>query len=154
TLPIVQKLLKDERVSVNPPIHQLAEEVLVKLISLKLLKNIEPSTKRMCYSCRWRTWDKQQGPNCDRSDMARVGEALGTRVNEYGLLRKLADEDYGSDYKVTYHYSRQRNRHKKPILEMHNQSKNITTNIVVIDSRKDLSFVRALSLEGLGVVAL
>jgi hypothetical protein len=151
---IVEKFLKEKSVSLYPPIPKKAEEVLVKLKNLKLVKDAGTSTKRICYNCWNKSWDKWLCPNCDRSDMRIVGESLGLSIDEMTMLRRISKAKIGDQFEVTYHRKRQRNNYSKPIIELHNNQKNITTFVVIVDKRRDLKFASDLSREGVGVVAL
>lgn len=153
---VVEKFLKEKSVSLYPPIPKKAEEVLVKLKKLKLVKDSGKSTKRICFNCWTKSWDKLLCPKCDRthSDMRMVGESLGINIDELSMLRHLSKTNLGTDLDITYHRKRQRNKYTKPVIEIHNNLKNITTYIMVVEKRKDLGFVRNISSEGSGVVAL
>ena len=51
TSKIVTKLLKDKQISVNPPIPEEAEKLIVRLKKMRVITKTIESTKRECYSC-------------------------------------------------------------------------------------------------------
>lgn len=151
---VIKKLLKDKKVSLNPPIPERAEEVLVSLKRMRMVRDAGPNTKRMCYNCWYKSWDKWLCPNCDRSDMRIIGEYLGLSIDDMAVLRHLSKASFGDEFDVKYHNTRQRKKMKKPVIEVHNNAKNITTYLLVVSRRRDLKFISELWAEGTGVVAL
>lgn len=153
---IVTKLLRDRKISTNPPIPELAEKILVELTKKRILSKAKLNTQRRCFNCWTKSWDQWLCPGCDRGqrEMRIVGEQMNIELVEQSLLTQLNKSHKFKEGFKTKLTKRQRNSQSKPVIIAHNELKNLTTYVVLVQSKKDITYVKNLTTETLGIVAI
>jgi len=152
---ILDKLLKDKIVSTDPAIPEDVEKMVIRLTKGKLISKQENSIKRKCWNCYAQSWDQWSCPNCGRSDMRIVSEAIKIIPNEAQIMREISlSRDLKDSYSTKYFPAKQRRKHSKPVVSLYNSDKNITTFVMLIANKKDVEYANELSSEGFGLVAV
>lgn len=151
---IVDKLLRDKTVATNPAIPVEAEEIVVKLTSLKLISKQEPSVKRKCRHCYTQSWDQLACPSCGRDEMSIMSEGIRILPNESQIMKQLALNAGLLSFDTKYYPSKSRKNHRKSLVGIFDSDKNITVFVVMVSDKKDIEYIEYLSNEGFGVVAV
>lgn len=152
---IVNKLLKEKIISMTPPIPSEVEKVIISLTSAKLIMKQDSSTKRKCWNCFRTSWDSWTCPNCDRQDMRIVSEAIRIAPNEKSIMKGIGElSNFSEQHKLIYFRSKQRDNHKKDLVRVFHQDRNLTTFIVMVENDLDLKYVKNLANESFGIVAI
>ncbi len=153
---IVEKFLFDKAISIDPAIPKKADEILSLLLKYKLILKQKSVTKRRCedWNCHTFSWIDLVCGTCGR-DMIVVGEGLSIAINEGLFLKELTVKIEGSlhDYEVI-RQKIQRNKNKKWIIRLTNKRTNLSTYIVPILYKRDLSFCESLIRESYGLITL
>lgn len=153
---IINKLLKDKIVSIDPPIPETVEKTIVELVTQGLLKRPRKVAKRRCedWNCKTVSWTSWNCPTCSRP-MIVVGESITIDVGEAKLVKHLSE--FLSSNLVNYEIVRQtiqRNKYKKTVIRLVNKTKDVAVYIVSVFSKKDLNFSESLATEGYGLILL
>lgn len=153
---VINKLLKDKIVSIDPPIPEAVEKIIVELVTQGLLKKPRKVAKRRCedWSCRTISWTSWNCPTCGRP-MIVVGESITVDVGDARLMKYLSE--FLNSNVVNYEIIRQtiqRKKYKKTVIRVVNKNKDIAVYIVPVFSKKDLNFSESLATEGYGLITL
>jgi hypothetical protein len=153
---IVNKLLKDKIVSVDPPIPEAVEKIIVELVAKGLLKKPKKVAKRRCenWDCKTVSWTNWNCPACGRA-MIVVGESITIGVAEAKLMKHLSE--FLSSNFTGYEIVRQtiqRKKYKKTVIRLVNKIKDVAVYIIPVFSKKDLNFSEFLAMEGYGLLTL
>lgn len=153
---VINKLLKDKIVSIDPPVPEAVEKIIVELVAQGLLKKPRKVAKRRCedWNCRTISWTSWNCPSCSRQ-MVVVGESITIDVGETRLMKDLSE--FLNSNIVNYEVIRQtiqRRKYKKTVIRIVNKNKDIAVYIVPIFSKKDLNFSESLATEGYGLITL
>ena len=152
---IIDKLLKDKVISTDPAIPEDVEKMVVRLTKAKLISKQENSVKRKCWNCYAQSWDQWSCPNCGRTDMRIVSEAIKIVPNEAQIMREISSSaDLKNSYATKYFPAKQRRKHSKPVVSLYNNDKNITTFVMLVSNKKDVEYASELSSEGFGLIAV
>lgn len=155
-LEIVEKFLFDKAISIDPAIPKQADEILVKLLRNKLIVKQKVVTKRRCedWNCPTYSWVDLICGTCGR-EMIVIGEGLSIKINEPPLLKSLAHEIELklTDYEVL-RQKIQRSKYKKWVLRLTNKKTNLSTYIVPLLEKRDISFCNSLGREGYGLICV
>ncbi len=83
---LLSKILDKKTILVNQ-ISQDVEELLLELIENKILQKLQKEAKRVCESCRNKTWDKSNAcPKCG-NDLYIEGRYFDVKINKKGAHR-------------------------------------------------------------------
>lgn len=154
---VIDKLLRHKTIPTTPAIPKEVDEFVVRLNAQKLIVKQGATTKRKCWnqSCFTTTWDQLVCPKCGQTDMRIIGEAITIYPNEQAIIKQLSESsDFPSHLKLKHYPGKQRNNEKKSVLAVLNEDKNLITFVVLVANTKDITFVKGLCREGLGVVAI
>jgi len=153
---IVQKILKDKFIPIDPPIPASAEKAIVELVKDGLLKKPRKIAKRRCssWTCRTISWTEWLCPNCGRP-MNLVGESITIELSEPKFIQKLTEilSANLTGYDITQQQI-QRKKYIKRTIRVVNVKKDVAVYIVPVLTKKDLNFCEALSKEGYGLIAI
>jgi len=154
---VVDKLLRHKVISTAPAIPKEVDEYVVDLTARNLIIRQSPSTKRKCWnrSCYATSWDQVKCPRCGQDDMRIIGEEIAIKPNEQQIIKGLSlSKDFPANLVAKYYPSKRRNNEKKSVIGIYNKEKDITTFVVIVSKKKDITFVADLAREGFGVVAI
>lgn len=152
---LLEKLLGQKLVSVDPAIPKEAEETLLNLIQKKLVKQRENFVKRLCFACFTPSWQGMTCPTCGSSDMRIVGEYMSLELIEQQFIKQLNNSIAGQiGQMVSYVKRRQRKNNQKHLIAVNSATKHSTVFVVYVSGKKDIEFLDDLTNEGFGAVAV
>ncbi len=153
---IVNKLVKDKIISIDPPIPEEVEKIIVDLVKIGLLKKPKKIAKRICedFNCRTISWSDWVCPSCSRP-MIVVGNSITTEVSEARLTLQLFEflESIFPNYEVV-RQTIQRKNYKKSVIRLVSKVRDVALYIVPIFNKRDLNFSESLAMEGYGLITI
>lgn len=153
---ILNKLLGQKTIPVDPAIPKEAEETLLLLLKKKIVSNPRSTVKRQCFQCfSPPSWHGMDCEVCGANDMRIVGEFMSLDIIEKELMKLLDKSLEGKIGRmVSYTKKRQRSNYKKHLIAVNSDLKRSTAFIVYVGSKEDIDFIDDLSSEGFGIVAI
>jgi len=153
---IIQKILRDKKILLEPPVPEYVEKLVMELVKGKLLKAPKKISRRTCedLACRTNSWIDWACPKCGRQ-MVLFGEEITIGLKEPSFNKILADKLSGKfpDFEIAKKI-KQRKRRRKSLIHVVDKKSQVAIYIVTVLSRKDIAFLRALSKEGAALIAL
>lgn len=152
---LLEKLLGQKLVSVDPAIPKEAEETLLNLIQKRLVKQRDNVVKRLCFACFTSSWEGMTCPSCGSADMRIVGEYMSLEIIEQQFIKQLNNSLDGQIGKtISYVKRRQRKNNQKYLIAVSSETRHSTVFVNYVNSKKDIEFLDDLTEEGFGVVAV
>jgi hypothetical protein len=156
TQEIIEKILRDKKLLLEPPIPAYVEKLVTELVKGKLLKTPKRISKRICedLGCSTSSWTDWTCPRCGRQ-MIVLGEEITIDLREALFNKELADKlsEKFADFEITKRIKQRRLKSKSLVHVIDNKSQ-VAFYIVTLINRKDISFLRALAKEGPALIAL
>lgn len=156
TQEIIQKILRDKKILLEPPVPEYVEKLVTELVKERLLKIPKRISKRTCedLSCRTNSWTEWTCPRCGRQ-MVLFGEEITIDLREPSFNKILAEKlsVRFPDLEIVKR-TKQRRHRSKSLIHVVDKKSQVSFYIVTILNRKDISFIKSLSKEGSALIAL
>jgi hypothetical protein len=153
---IIQKILRDKKILLEPPVPEYVEKLVTELVKAKLLKVPKKVSRRTCEDlrCKTNSWSEWACPRCGRQ-MVLFGEEITIDLREPSFNKILVDKlsEKFSALEINKR-TKQRRRRSKSIVHVIDQKSQVAFYVVTLLNRKDISFLKALSREGAALIVL
>ena len=154
---IIDMIMRDGFIATEPAPPEYVEKFVVELVEKGMFQEPRRVKKRICsdfYNCRTSSWKSWHCPKCSRS-MVFSGEIEMISIWEVNVVRNICDhlaKQLGA--LQIEKKSRERAKIRKPVIQIFDPVTRVCSLVLFLTNRKDIKFLKRLSMEGCGLVAI